>query len=142
MIYTIGYGSRAKEELIDLLKMNGIELVIDIRRWPTSKLEFYKKENLSKILKEHGIEYVWLGYELGGFRKGGYGEYMKKDEFRSGIEALMSLASSKRVCLMCREVSPRGCHRRLIASHLLERGIRTAHIISKEKFIYEEGSSK
>lgn len=137
MLYTIGYGSRAREELVRILKRHKIELLVDIRRWPTSKLEEYRRENISKFLKKEGIEYVWLGEKLGGFRKGGYKDYTKSQEFKEGIDVLMSLSSSKRACIMCVEVSHKACHRRFVSNHLVKKGIKVAHIISEDELIYE-----
>ncbi|RLF21971.1 MAG: DUF488 domain-containing protein [Thermoprotei archaeon] len=128
-IWTIGYGGRGVEDFINKLKENGIDVVVDVRRWPTSKVIEYRRENLKRILKEHGIEYVWLGEELGGYRRGGYERYMQSESFKKGIERLMKLAHDHRVCIMCLERSPRGCHRRFIAKRLEELGVEVCHIV-------------
>ncbi|MDH5362360.1 MAG: DUF488 domain-containing protein [Aigarchaeota archaeon] len=93
-IYTVGYGSRTKEELLNLLTMHGVEVVVDVRRWPTSKLERFGREQLSRWLPAEGIDYVWMGEELGGYRR--------------GVQHLLSLAATRRTCLLCLEMSPRG----------------------------------
>ena len=43
-IFSIGHSNRSIEEFISLLKRYGIEVVVDVRRFPTSKIEWYKKE--------------------------------------------------------------------------------------------------
>lgn len=66
-MYSIGHSNRNVEEFIQLLKKYGIEEIIDVRRFPTSKIKEYKKENLKKICNENGIDYAHLE-NLGGFR--------------------------------------------------------------------------
>jgi len=51
---------------------------------------------MEKWLPEHGIEYVWLGKELGGYRKGGYKRHMRTKLFREGIKKLLEIASKKK----------------------------------------------
>lgn len=117
-VWCIGYSNRKPEELLEVLRKNGIELLIDIRRFPTSKVEAYRGENISKLLKREGIAYRWLGNLLGGYRRGGFEAYMKTREFAEGLETVVREASKRRVCLMCLERRQRYCHRRFIAEAL------------------------
>jgi uncharacterized protein (DUF488 family) len=132
-LWTIGHGSRKIDEFILLLKENCIELLIDVRRFPTSKTDHFKREKLRELISSKGIEYEWLGDKLGGFRKGGYESYMQTEEFKEGIRELVEKASKKRVCIMCLEISPKGCHRRFISMHLGKEGHDIFHILSKSK---------
>ena len=69
-IYTVGHSTRALAELIGVLKAHGIELLADIRSFPASaRHPQFNKENLEQALRQSGIEYFWLGRELGGYRK-------------------------------------------------------------------------
>ena len=71
-IYTLGTSNRSIKEFLEILKSYQIQIVIDVRRWPTSKwFEHFKKENLEKILSENNIEYLHFE-KLGGYRTGGY----------------------------------------------------------------------
>jgi len=55
-IYTIGHSNRDIEEFISILKHYGIEFIIDVRRWPTSKkYHWFSRELLEKVLNDHGI---------------------------------------------------------------------------------------
>lgn len=128
-VWTIGHGSRSKEQLLNMLKESRVEVVVDIRRWPTSKLEHFKRENMEQWLKEAGIGYVWMGEALGGYRKGGYEKYMRTEAFKRGLKELLKLASKKRICLLCLEPNPRGCHRRFISRALQREGVEVAHIL-------------
>jgi len=73
--------------------------------WLTSRLEHFKRENVEKWLKEAGIDYVWMGEGLGGYRKGGYERYVEAEAFKQWLKRPLKLASKKRVCLLCLEVS-------------------------------------
>lgn len=128
-LWTIGHGSRKIDYFISLLEENHIQLLVDVRRFPTSKTEHFRRERLEELLCSRGIAYVWLGDMLGGFRKEGYENYMLTKEFSKGIEELIKLASEKRTCIMCLEVSPKGCHRRFISMCLSKNGWSVFHII-------------
>ena len=136
-VYTIGHGSRSKEAFAGLLRQHGVQVVVDVRRWPTSKTEHFKREQLERWLRQLGFEYVWMGDKLGGYRKGGYKAYSETEEFVEGIKTLTRLADEKRVCVMCLEVGPAGCHRRFIAARLRQLGYDVVHIISEKKSVRE-----
>ncbi len=72
MLWTIGHSNRSIEKFVALLEEHKIEALVDIRSFPTSKIEHFKREEMERWLPEHEIEYVWLGKELGGYRRGGY----------------------------------------------------------------------
>lgn len=127
-IWTMGYGSKDKKEVISMLKSNGIELVVDVRRWPTSKNEDFKKEKLERWLKENGINYYWLGELLGGYRSGGFEKYIESQSFKEGMKKLLEIASKKRTCILCLEENPKACHRRFIAEYLKLKGFEIIHI--------------
>ncbi|HDN74204.1 MAG TPA: DUF488 family protein, partial [Archaeoglobus sp.] len=42
VVYTMGYGGREFDEFVELLRFYGVEVVVDVRRFPTSKREEYK----------------------------------------------------------------------------------------------------
>jgi len=130
-IWTIGHSNRSKEEFLNLLREHLIEVLADIRSFPTSKIEHFKKENLEKWLPENGVEYVWLGKELGGYRKGGYKRHMRTKLFREGVQKLLEIARQKRTCMMCMEKNPKYCHRRFLSAYLERKGVEVIHIIEK-----------
>ncbi len=136
LVYTIGYGGRKFEDFLSLLKKHGINLVIDVRRFPKSKYIEYVKENLEQELPQRGIKYVFMGDTLGGFRRG-YQEYMKTEAYIRGIKDLLDLAKERRVALMCLERSPKGCHRRYIAQTLQDLGVKILHIL-KDSVVQEQ----
>ncbi len=138
-IYTVGHSNLALGEFLDLLSRWGIELVIDVRRFPTSgKYPHFRREELARALEEAGIGYVFLGEELGGYRKGGYEAYTRTARFREGLRKLIELARGRKAAVMCAERDPRGCHRRFIAAALAARGFRVVHILGKGRSRVEE----
>lgn len=135
-VWTIGHSNRSIEKFVEMLRRHDVQVVVDIRSWPTSKVEHFKRENMTCWLSKHGIGYVWLGKELGGYRPGGYEEYMKTPDFERGIKKLVEVARMRRACLCCKEVNPRYCHRRFVTRKLLEMGWRVIHILN-EREAYE-----
>jgi uncharacterized protein (DUF488 family) len=65
-IYTIGHSNRKLAEFLELLTQFDIAVLVDVRRYPTSKWEWYKRENLEGALALEGVRYVHLGDSLGG----------------------------------------------------------------------------
>ena len=141
-IYTLGTSNRSFDEFLEILKKYKIEVVIDVRRWPTSRLfPHFKKENLEKSLKKIKIEYHHFE-NLGGFRKGGYLAYTETRDFKKALENLIKFAKKKKVLIICAERFPWKCHRAFIAQKLEEKNIKVIHIIDKEKVWIPEKEPK
>jgi uncharacterized protein (DUF488 family) len=132
-IYTLGTGRRSEEDFIEILLSYNIEALIDVRSLPRSKLPVFRKENLENLLRREGIDYHFLGKELGGFRKGGYTAYIITDDFKKGIDLLESVAAVKTSVIVCAERFPWKCHRKWISRELHKRGWEVDHIIEKGK---------
>jgi len=130
-VWTIGHSNRSIETFLELLKEHNIKVLVDVRSFPTSKIEHFKREEMERWLPQQGIEYVWLGKELGGYRRGGYKAHMRTKLFREGIKRLLEIAALKRTCIMCMEPNPKYCHRRFISSQLERKGVKVVHIIAK-----------
>lgn len=151
-LYTIGHSNRSAEEFISLLKAFEIELLVDIRAFPVSKRNSqFNRGNLDKILAASNIQYLWMGKELGGFRKKVdrlgenspnkgwksdgfriYADYMMSDTFKKAIEKLLELASEKRAALMCAEKYYWKCHRQLVSDYLYSQGHEVWHLIDSD----------
>ncbi len=132
-IYTLGTSTHTKEEFLELLNSYHIETVVDVRSFPQSRFEHFKKENLERILSERGFNYFYLGKELGGFRKGGYLSYTKSLPYQEGISHLEQIGRESITAFICAERFPWKCHRRFIASTLEEKGWKVVHIIEKDR---------
>lgn len=133
IIYTIGSSNRTLEEFISLCKEFKLRAVVDVRRFPVSKFDHFKKDNLTSHLQEGGVEYFYLGNVLGGFREKGYEEHSSTPEFLGAIERLEAIASEVTTAFMCAERLPWRCHRNIIASKLRKNGWRVIHILDKER---------
>ncbi len=133
LIYSLGSSTRELPEFLDLLRAYDIQCLVDVRRFPTSRFEWFKREHLTKGCQETGLDYFYLGGELGGYRKGGYEEYIKSLEFREALEKLKKIAAHKKTAFMCSERLPWKCHRRFIAFQLKKEGWEVVHIIDRER---------
>ncbi|MEM5834479.1 MAG: DUF488 domain-containing protein [Candidatus Aenigmatarchaeota archaeon] len=131
--YTLGHSTRNLEEFLEILKIFKIELVIDVRRFPSSKkFSWFNKENLEKELSKEKIHYLHFP-ELGGYRKEGYENFSKSKEFSEAIKKLLEIADNKNTAILCAELLWWRCHRRYIANTLAELGHTIIHIFDKEK---------
>lgn len=132
-IYTIGTGLRSREDFIEILLSYDIRIFIDVRSFSKSKLTYFSQNNLKELLISNGVEYYFLGKELGGLRKGGYTAYIITEEFIKGVEMLEEIAKDKISVIACAERFPWKCHRRWISRELQKRGWSVKHIIDKGK---------
>jgi len=132
-VYTLGTSNRTLEEFIALLRHLGVEVVVDVRRFPTSRFEHFKKEELARSLPEAGIDYDHLGGELGGYRRGGYQAFLASEEFQQGLGKLEEIAKERKTAIVCAERLPWRCHRRFIGGELERRGWQVIHIIDERR---------
>lgn len=147
-VWTIGHSTRPLNEFIELLALNRIEILVDIRRHPGSRrYPHFNQDQLSRALNEVGVNYVPL-LELGGRRRPdpnskntvwrnasfrAYADYMETDDFRSGIARLLELAGTQRTAVMCSEAVWWRCHRSLVADYLKACGVPVMHILDEKK---------
>ena len=139
-IYTIGYGSRSIEELIELLHAHQIAYLIDVRSAPYSRYKpEFSKAPLANKMEQHGIRYVFMGDTLGGRPDdetcyvNGQVDYEKvkaTESYQHGIERLRTAFSQQHaIVLMCSEGKPEECHRcKLIGATLTHENITVMHI--------------
>lgn len=129
IIFDIGHSTRSKESFLAILKKNSIELIADVRRFPRSrKFPHFNMDAMKEYLSNEGVEYIWMGEKLGGFRKGGYEEWTKTETFLQGIEELEKLASKKRTAILCAEGFYLRCHRRFILEKMAKSGWQVKHL--------------
>lgn len=140
-IFTIGHSNHPIEKFVDLLCLNKIQVIADVRSAPYSKLyPQYNKSQLQASLKQQGILYVFLGKELGARSqdpscylngKVQFGILAKTSLFRSGLKRVEEGALKYRVALMCAEKDPLECHRNILVAHeLAKRGAKISHILA------------
>lgn len=139
-VFTIGHSTHSFETFTDLLKKNGVQVVVDVRSNPYSRYApQYNTNHLSQALARVGIKYLFMGKELGGRPKGeqfyndeGYVLYSciaQTTAFKKGILRLESGLEKFKVAIMCSEEDPTACHRRLLIGRVLrEHGVQIKHI--------------
>lgn len=132
-IFTLGTDLRTEEDFIEILGSYNIQALIDVRSYPKSKISTFCREELEQLLEKEGINYYFLGKEVGGFRKGGYEAYTLTWKFKEGVEIIKEIADKKVSVIVCAEKFPWKCHRRWIARELQRKGWEVLHIIDKDK---------
>ncbi len=133
MFYTFGHSNYSIGDIKNILDYYGIDIIVDVRRFPTSKFEYFRRENMEENFKER---YMWMGDELGGSRDETYENYMNSEEFREGIKKLIEIEKNKRIGIMCSEKLWFRCHRRYIADYLSLLGYPVSHIINFEDRVH------
>lgn len=139
-IFTVGHSNHSPEEFLALLNRHGITAVADVRSQPYGWLEHFGREHISAFLKAAGIEYVFLGNQVGARREepecyeGDMAVYEKiawLPAFQEGLSRLRRGAEKYRLALMCAEKEPLDCHRTiLICRNLRQFVLRIQHILA------------
>ena len=150
LFYTIGHSTRSLAELVQILRSEGIGVLVDVRAIPRSRTNpQFNVEALPQALAEHAIDYMHIP-ELGG-RRGrqriepspntfwqnqsfrNYADYALTNEFQRGFARLRAFGRQAPCAVMCSEAVWWRCHRRIIADYLLFAGESVIHILGREK---------
>ncbi len=146
IIYTIGHSTRSIDDFLEVLKVHGIRLVVDVRTIPRSRHNpQYNSDVLAPALLRRDIGYIHLpglgglrhpkkdsvntAWENASFR--GFADYMQTDDFELGLGQLIEMAERGPTVIMCAEAVPWRCHRSLIGDALLARGIAVRDVMSR-----------
>jgi uncharacterized protein (DUF488 family) len=131
-LYTIGFTKKSAETFFGLLRDNGVQRLVDIRRHPGGQLSgFAKSDDLPYFLKElAACEYRYMpelaptDEILTAYRKDhkwpGYAQRFEELMDQRGVPDSLDRALFEReaCCLLCSEATPEKCHRRLVAERL------------------------
>jgi uncharacterized protein (DUF488 family) len=147
-VWTIGHSTRPVDRFIELLRWQSIALLVDVRRFPSSRLHpQFNSAPLAESLSAAGIAYRHAR-DLGGRRTPrrdshntawrnasfrGYADYMDTPDFAAALDQLMSDAARQRTAIMCAEAVWWQCHRSLVADALKVRGVEVLHILDGPK---------
>ena len=129
---TIGYEAATVASLLEALRAEGVELLVDVRAVASSRRPGFAKTRLAANLQEAGIDYLHLrglGTPAEGraaARAGDYGAlraiflaHLATPAAQAELEALAGIVrSGRRVCLLCLEADPVHCHRSMVATAL------------------------
>lgn len=149
--FTIGHSTRTIPEFVDLLRVGGVRMVVDIRTVPRSRTNpQYNEDALGAALAEHQMAHCRIG-ALGGLRKRvhevppavngwwdnrsfhNYADYALSQDFRAGLGELMALGRERRTAVMCSEAVWWRCHRRIVADHLIASGEAVFHLMDGKR---------
>lgn len=143
-IFSIGFTQKTARQFFGSLKQAGVRRLVDVRLNNISQLAgFAKKQDLPFFLRELcEAEYVHerllapTQEMLDGYKKhkGGWTDYEKlfldllaeREIHRTLNRSQFEIPSA----LLCSELSPNQCHRRLVLEHLREKwgGIKITHL--------------
>lgn len=146
-VFTIGHSTRPVDGLIDLLAGNGVERVVDVRRFAASRrFPQYASEAVEASLHARGIGYIHC-VALGGRRKRNpdidpetngywthrsfhnYADYAMTAPFQQALAWLLEASAAQRCAIMCSEAVWWRCHRRIITDYLLAHAREVRHIL-------------
>lgn len=146
-LLTVGHGTLDQDSFVHMLRMGQCQVVVDVRSYPGSRhVPWYARRQMQEWLTVAGLEYVWLGEDLGG-RRGpsaevqrdivwrnksfrNYAGYTRELEYALGQDFLLALARERRCAVMCAESVWWRCHRRVIADKLTLQGLaRVRHLM-------------
>jgi uncharacterized protein (DUF488 family) len=146
-LFTVGHGPQGRDGLGGRLTGAGIEVVVDVRRFPGSRNNpDVQREALEQWLPAAGVGYRW-DERLGGRRRlppgepveddwwtvaqfAAYAAHTRTPEFTTALDELLATADRAAVAVMCSESVWWRCHRRLIADvAVLGRGVPVTHVM-------------
>ncbi|MCY4441980.1 MAG: DUF488 domain-containing protein [Deltaproteobacteria bacterium] len=138
-VFTIGHSTHALDSFVGLLRRHGVDELADVRSAPYSRFNpQFNRDSLANSLVPHGIEYVFLGRELGGrpddpacYENGRvrYDRVAATPVFQRALERIIHDSAGRSVALLCAEKEPLECHRTLLVAQALEaRGVTAHHI--------------
>ncbi|RZU30661.1 DUF488 family protein [Blastococcus saxobsidens] len=146
-LLTVGHGPEDCSLLGARLRGAGVELLVDVRRFPGSRNNpDVQREALAAWLPEAGIGYRWEE-RLGGRRAlpagepvadgwwtvaqfAAYAAHTRTPEFAAALDEVLGDAAGRTVAVMCSESVWWRCHRRLIADVVvLGRGLPVRHLM-------------
>ena len=129
-IFTIGFTKKTAKQFFELIKKNGIDILLDIRLNNKSQLAgFTKGDDLQYFLSEichceyrHCLEYAPSKDILDAYQKNviTWDEYVNQytvlmNQREKHLDFTNQFSHYTNICLLCSEPTPEHCHRRLIA---------------------------
>jgi uncharacterized protein (DUF488 family) len=143
-LFTIGFTQKKAEQFFETLIKSGVKRVIDTRLNNVSQLAgFAKKPDLAYFLQKiGGIEYIHIldlaptkdildAYKKKEMTWDSYEQKFNQLITQRKIESKLSIDIIDKSCLLCSELKPHNCHRRLVAEYLqnnLEKNIKIHHL--------------
>jgi uncharacterized protein (DUF488 family) len=167
VLLTVGHGRLDGDALRALLTDAGVELVVDIRRFPGSRANpAASRDAIEAELGAGGIDWRWEE-RLGGRRRltaaddavspdgwwrvdafRAYAAWTRTADFADGLATVLADAAERRTAVMCSEAVWWRCHRRVVADvatalhgaevqHLMHDGSLRAHPLSESAVVVD-----
>ena len=132
-IYTAGHSTGDLDAFVALMCDAGVEIVVDVRSKPRSRLPHFDRASLEPAFLTAGLRYRFLGDKLGGmpqdramidrWRQGRLDPLIvahlrTTETWHDGIDELSRLIADgggRAVCVICSEAEPNECHRKAVA---------------------------
>jgi len=139
-LFTIGHSNHEWPEFVALLHQHSITAIADVRSSPYSKFNpQYNQNVLVQTLNDEGVQYVFMGRELGARRhesecyvgrQASYEKIAQSPLFMDGVERLLKGAKEHRIALMCSEKDPITCHRMVLVCKAIRTfGLQITHVL-------------
>jgi len=132
---TLGYQGRTLEEVLEIIRAERVQEVLDVRERAASKKPGFSGPELMRTLAVMGVEYVHLA-SLGCTYAARHALWRSKvtepffEEYRRHLETraeavqdLVNRVRNSRCLLLCLERDPSRCHRSVLAEKLRAEGI-------------------
>jgi uncharacterized protein (DUF488 family) len=145
ILYTIGHSTADLDDFIDVLRKHDVDMLVDVRSKPRSRLPSYDQYPLQTAVEDVRIAYEPFGDRLGGvprdpavqarWKQGRLDPLIvahlrSTDEWADGIDQLRRAVRRHIVCIMCSEYDPDECHRKAVALDVADGldGIEIRHL--------------
>lgn len=146
---TVGHGTLAVDDLLEVLREGEVATLVDVRRFPGSRRSPHLgRDEMARWLPAVGVAYTWAP-ELGGRRRPqagsphvalrsasfrAYADHMGTSEFATALDRLLDLdrrgPQAGQVAVLCAETLWWRCHRRLLSDALvLLHGVEVRHLV-------------
>jgi uncharacterized protein (DUF488 family) len=129
VVFTIGYQGKSIDSLVDVLRSEDVELLVDVRLNAMSRKPGFSRRRLADALAAGGIEYLHEprlgnptdnrpGFAAGDPASHEFYRVRLHAEARSAYEEVVRLAAERPVALLCYEADHRTCHRTCITERM------------------------
>lgn len=153
LLYSIGHSNQTQDEFLALVKVFGVNSIVDVRSVPASKYSpQFNQDSLKDFLNVHKVQYLHFGEEFGARRTDSIDENgqvnfelaVKTPVFLSGaLRVFRGLERGYKIAFMCSEANPLECHRfALVSRYFYEKGIDVQHILKDAKLASHKSLEK
>lgn len=158
-LLTLGHGTLDRAGLTSQLHAAGVELLVDVRRFPGSRRNpDVSRDALPGWLPDEGVDYRWAE-DLGGRRRltdpdaspdswwqveafRAYAGHTRTPRFRAALDELLADAALRRTVILCSETVWWRCHRRVVSDVVvLAHGVDVRHVMPAGRVVEHRPSS-